>query len=725
MCICNFSASPMRWYVALLATVFVSACNQPKDLATVFGTTVDEQPALRATNPVNPLPSPTSSSTPSPSPRPVSDTQAPSVPLALTGTAVSSNQINLTWAASSDNTGVAGYKVYRNGIQIGLLAERSFSDTNLTAFTTYSYTVAAYDAAGNSSAQSNAISVRTAADADTLPPTVPTALNGTSVHATQINLLWSPSFDNVGVTSYKVFRNNVLVGTSLSTRFNDWGLLGGSTYTYKVAAEDAAGNVSAQTENIQVTTFSSNSYVTSTTAFQNLSYTSQRGIFTAHFDLIPNGNNIDAEASLTSGPGSTLSAGAVTVRFNSSGYIDACNGAVAGCYRADAVIPYQAGRVYHFRLEVDVPSRLFDVYVTLPGGAEESLLAHRYQFRAEAPKTSELNNLMFVSTIPSLQIGNFRWFLRSYSIMSSQEPTYYGNEEISYELGLQFQSAQAGTINAIRFFKTPVDIGTHVGNIWSATGIKLATVTFSGETASGWQSQALSVPLAINANTTYVVSVNTPNYYYPNTSGGITTSIVNGPLSTVASSYITSPGQFPTIVSATKNNYFRDVVFTPTPNGASGTLGFDVIGTVLNQNNANRMSCSSFTMGSQGGIASSISFYIAATDSSPNNKWAGAIYSDSSGSPANLIASTAASTAVANSWNVAPLTANLAANMTYWECYNTNSASVAANQIKVSPGATGQHKWSTQVFGTWPTTFPGVEGVRAEKISSYVTYSPQ
>ena len=101
-----------------------------------------------------------SGGTPLPPPPP-SDTTAPSVPTGLTATAVSSSQINLSWNASTDNVGVTGYRVYRGGTQIATITGTSYQNTGLTAATTYSYTVAAYDAAGNVSAQSSSVSATT------------------------------------------------------------------------------------------------------------------------------------------------------------------------------------------------------------------------------------------------------------------------------------------------------------------------------------------------------------------------------------------------------------------------------------------------------------------------------------------------------------------------------------------------------------------------------------
>jgi chitodextrinase len=90
-----------------------------------------------------------------------SDTQAPAVPTKLTASPVSSSQINLGWASSTDNIGVTGYKVYRGGVQIATTATTSYSNTGLAASTTYSYSVSAFDAAGNVSAQTSPVQATT------------------------------------------------------------------------------------------------------------------------------------------------------------------------------------------------------------------------------------------------------------------------------------------------------------------------------------------------------------------------------------------------------------------------------------------------------------------------------------------------------------------------------------------------------------------------------------
>ena len=81
----------------------------------------------------------------------------------IEASATSASQINLSWTASTDNVGVTGYKVYRNGTQIATATTTSYSNTGLAASTAYTYTVSAYDAAGNVSGQSASVSATTQA----------------------------------------------------------------------------------------------------------------------------------------------------------------------------------------------------------------------------------------------------------------------------------------------------------------------------------------------------------------------------------------------------------------------------------------------------------------------------------------------------------------------------------------------------------------------------------
>lgn len=90
-----------------------------------------------------------------------SDTTAPSTPTSLTATAISKSQVDLSWTASTDTVGVMGYKIYRFGTQIATVPTNSYSNIGLSTNTAYSYTVSSYDAAGNNSLQSFAVSTTT------------------------------------------------------------------------------------------------------------------------------------------------------------------------------------------------------------------------------------------------------------------------------------------------------------------------------------------------------------------------------------------------------------------------------------------------------------------------------------------------------------------------------------------------------------------------------------
>lgn len=91
------------------------------------------------------------------------DKTAPTVPSGLTATAKSSSQVDLSWKASTDSVGVKGYKIYRGSTQVATVSSTSYSNTGLTASTTYQYSVAAYDAAGNTSSKSGSVSATTLA----------------------------------------------------------------------------------------------------------------------------------------------------------------------------------------------------------------------------------------------------------------------------------------------------------------------------------------------------------------------------------------------------------------------------------------------------------------------------------------------------------------------------------------------------------------------------------
>src|SRR5438445_50940 len=118
------------------------------------------------------------------------DITPPTTPAGLGATAAGGSVVNLTWNASTDNVAVTGYIVKRNGTQVATPTTTSYADTGLSSATTYSYTVAARDAAGNVSPNSTSVSVTTASVADTTPPSQPTGPTAAPVGSTAANLSW-------------------------------------------------------------------------------------------------------------------------------------------------------------------------------------------------------------------------------------------------------------------------------------------------------------------------------------------------------------------------------------------------------------------------------------------------------------------------------------------------------------------------------------------------------
>ncbi|EFM09891.1 alpha amylase catalytic region [Paenibacillus curdlanolyticus YK9] len=182
------------------------------------------------------------------------DPTAPTTPTNVTAGTVTATSVPLTWTASTDNVGVTGYEVYRDGVLKGTTATTSYTDTTAVANTTYVYTVKAYDAAGNKSTASTGLTVTTPSGVDTQAPTSPINVTAGTVTTTTVPLTWTASSDNVGVTGYEVYRDGVLKGTTATASYTDTTAVANTTYVYTVKAYDAAGNKSTESTGLTVTT---------------------------------------------------------------------------------------------------------------------------------------------------------------------------------------------------------------------------------------------------------------------------------------------------------------------------------------------------------------------------------------------------------------------------------------------------------------------------------------
>ena len=199
------------------------------------------------------------------------DTTPPAVPGSVTATPLSMTEIDLDWADNGESD-LASYSVYRsqltgflpdvsNRIASGLTAS-AYSDSGLSAGSTYYYLVTAMDVSGNESDPSAEVSATTEAP-DTTPPAAPSAVSAVEVSSAQIDIDWADNGES-DLAGYAVFRgtqagftpdatNQVASGLTAS-QFSDTGLASGTTYYYRVTASDASGNESDSSTEASATT---------------------------------------------------------------------------------------------------------------------------------------------------------------------------------------------------------------------------------------------------------------------------------------------------------------------------------------------------------------------------------------------------------------------------------------------------------------------------------------
>jgi hypothetical protein len=143
------------------------------------------------------------------------------------------------------------------------------------------------------------------------------------------------------------------------------------------------------------------------------------------------------------------------------------------------------------------------------------------------------------------------------------------NDTQAVEVGVKFRASVDGYVTGVRFYKGDGNVGTHFGHLWDLAGTLLASVTFTGETAAGWQQANFDAPVAVTAGQTYVVSYYAPFGRYAASAGYFTsTGVTNGPLSALRSGVSGGNGVyrygavgFPTLTH-NASNYWVDPVFT-------------------------------------------------------------------------------------------------------------------------------------------------------------------
>jgi hypothetical protein len=163
--------------------------------------------------------------------------------------------------------------------------------------------------------------------------------------------------------------------------------------------------------------------------------------------------------------------------------------------------------------------------------------------------------------------------LDSVNIFGNQKPAGITENDsttggiFGIELGVKFRSSVSGNVDAIRFYKTPGNSGAHTAQLYAGNGTLLASQVFLTETDSGWQTLFLSVPVPINANTTYIAAYFSSLGNYISTANGLKTAVTNGVLTALADSTEGLNGLYrytnqPSIPDSShkSNNYWVDVI---------------------------------------------------------------------------------------------------------------------------------------------------------------------
>lgn len=186
------------------------------------------------------------------------DDSPPSVPSSVEAEAAGAQLVELTWAPASDpESGVSLYLVYRDAgsTPIDSTSTTGYADSTVEPETSYSYQIAARNGDGLESAKSAVVEVTTPAATDATPPSAPGDVTAEAVAPDRVELTWSAAQDpESGVSSYRVYRDDALIGSSAGIGFVDLTVEPNTTYEYEVAAVNGDGLEGARAEAPPVTT---------------------------------------------------------------------------------------------------------------------------------------------------------------------------------------------------------------------------------------------------------------------------------------------------------------------------------------------------------------------------------------------------------------------------------------------------------------------------------------
>jgi methionine-rich copper-binding protein CopC len=433
--------------------------------------------------------------------------------------------IRTVTASAADGVSVAGVQFFLDGQPLGaedLVAPYSVSwNTTTVANGSHTLTARVRDVAGNTT-MSSGVTVTVANAADTIAPTV-NLLNLTGGRpATGALVLKADANDNVGVVGVQFQVNGVNLGAedTVAPYQALWDSAAGADGTYTIVARvrDAAGNV---TVSPAMTVTVDNTAPAVTNRFPAASAT-----------------GVAANVNVTATFSEDVEPSALTITLK-----DSANNSVTG------LVTYSsATKTVTFNPNSD--------------------LALNASYTATVTGVTDLAGNVLTSPVTwsfttTVVVTNATVFdpAATPAVLSAADPD-------PVEVGMKFRTDVAGFITGIRFYKGAANTGTHVGHLWDENGNLLATVTFTNESATGWQQANLSTPVAVTANAVYVVSYYAPNGGYSLTGNYFTSAVTNGRLTALAHSedgngvyrYVNGGG-YPTS-SFNASNYWVDVVFS-------------------------------------------------------------------------------------------------------------------------------------------------------------------
>ncbi len=380
--------------------------------------------------------------------------------------------------SASDNALVAGVQLLLNGVPVGseMLSGPFTYSWNTTQLLNGSYTLTARirDVAGNTITTAG-VAVTVANVADTTIPVVVLRQPGAGTLLSGSTVLLAYAGDNVQVTGVQFKVNGVNVGSELTAGpyqflWNTTGHADGD-YTITAVARDAGGNLTTAAGQTVTVDNTAPLMTTRTPAGVATSVAVDTAVTaTLNSDVDPR-----TVAFVMRDPSNTVVPGVVT--YNPSTFT----------LTFTPVLDLNLNTTYTVTLNV--------------------------RDLAGNPLPTANWSFATASTLSNVTIFN-----------PTDTPAVASNADAAIELGVRFRSSMDGFITGVRFYKGALNTGTHVGKLWSSAGTLLGSVTFTGETATGWQQANFDTPVGVTANTTYVISYFAPNGGYATTSQAFATS---------------------------------------------------------------------------------------------------------------------------------------------------------------------------------------------------------